>query len=1209
MPHLNRLVYTTLLLAFFSVSHAQTTGTIEFVENKGQWDNQVRFMGQIPAGAFFIRNQGFTVVQYNVQDYEKLTERMHGHSEEMVNGRRPSLDDPLKLRGHAYHVNFTGTSKTARIVPDKALSSYNNYILGNDPSKWASECRIYQGVTIEGLYPGVDMRYYTQNGFLKYDLIVKPGADISRIAMKYEGADKLEVKNKELVISTSVGLNKELEPFTYQYVNGARNRVNAKFVLKGDEVRFDIRNYDRNKTLVIDPTRIFCSFSGSTASNWGFTATYDAGGFFYGGGIAFNTGFPVSPGAFDVTWGGGTGNQPTDMAIIKLSPNGANRVFATYIGGDGNDQPHSLIVDAAGNLVLAGRSNSANYPVTGGNNGIIGTGGGYDIVVTKLNAAGSGLIGSKRVGGTGEDGVNISSTRALNLLQQNYGDDGRSEVILDGAGFIYVASMTRSMGAADPADNFPASAGVFQPVGGGGNQDGVVIKFDANINNLQFASYLGGSDVDACYVLALGPGGNIYVGGGTRSIESSFPGNKAGTIHPTFQGNIDGFVAVISNDGSTILRSTYLGTSAIDQVYGIQFDNMGFPYVMGQTGGNWPITPNVGYSVAGAPQFIAKLEPDLSAFVYSTRFGKSSSTPNISPIAFLVDNCENVYVSGWGGQVGFGGFQSSGTINMPTTPDAFKSQGDPVGDFYFFVLQKNAAAMLYGSFYGQQGGAFPDHVDGGTSRFDRQGVIYQAMCANCGGGPFPTSPGVWGPNNLATGAGNGDCNLAMLKMAFNFAGVDAGPQSSINGVVRDTAGCVPLTVDFVDTVANAQTYFWNFGDGSPELTTTVPSTSHTYNAVGLYRVRLIVEDSNTCNIRDTAYLNIRVGDLQAALDFNPVKLDPCDSLKYRFDNLSVAPGALPFSSKAFRWDFGDGTVIDSVGLGPVFHSYANSGTYIIKLILLDTGYCNAPDSAVKGISIAPNVVADFTTPATGCVPYLASFTNTSIAGQSFEWDFGDGGTSVLPSPTHLYTAAGTYTIRLIAIDPNTCNVRDTIFKTITVFDNPVSNFSTSPVPPTVNTPTTFVNLASADAVNFKWLFGDGDSLVTNSRLAVLHQYVATGTYTACLIAINSNGCADTLCAPVEAIVEAQVDVPNAFTPNSNDVNSKIFVRGFGIVKMKFTIYNRWGQKVFESNALNNGWDGRFKGVLQPMDVYGYTLEVEFFDGTRASRKGDITLIR
>jgi len=119
----------------------------------------------------------------------------------------------------------------------------------------------------------------------------------------------------------------------------------------------------------------------------------------------------------------------------------------------------------------------------------------------------------------------------------------------------------------------------------------------------------------------------------------------------------------------------------------------------------------------------------------------------------------------------------------------------------------------------------------------------------------------------------------------------------------------------------------------------------------------------------------------------------------------------------------------------------------------------------------------------------------------------------------------------------------------------------------------------------------------------------TGTYNVCLIAINSAGCPDTTCQPVSAIVTDAVDVPNAFTPLSSDINNKVSVKGFGITKMQFIIWNRWGQRVFETNDVNIGWDGKFKGVVQPMDVYAYTLSVEFSDGKKATKKGDITLIR
>jgi gliding motility-associated-like protein len=152
-------------------------------------------------------------------------------------------------------------------------------------------------------------------------------------------------------------------------------------------------------------------------------------------------------------------------------------------------------------------------------------------------------------------------------------------------------------------------------------------------------------------------------------------------------------------------------------------------------------------------------------------------------------------------------------------------------------------------------------------------------------------------------------------------------------------------------------------------------------------------------------------------------------------------------------------------------------------------------------------------------------------------------------------------------------------------------------------------LSSPDAVRFVWTFGDGDSLKTTSRLEVSHQYNATGTYNACLVAFNFAGCPDTVCKPVSAIVIPAVDVPNAFTPLSGTMNSKIFVKGFGITKLTFIIWNRWGQKVFETNDKNIGWDGKFNGAVQPMDVYAYTLEVEFFDGKKTTKKGDITLIR
>jgi gliding motility-associated-like protein len=1187
----------------FYYSYSQDYGKLQFIENKGQWDSRVLYMAQVPSGAIFIHNSGYTVVQHDPKEWEQLYEIGHGHDN---NGRASRLATGVNIRSHAFKVNFLNASSKPQIIADKALQTVNNYYIGNDPSKWATDCKTYLGITVKDIYPNVDLRYYSQSGQVKYDMIVKPGADVSKIALKYEGINKLEVKGKELHIPTSVGTLKELAPYTYQYNDAGKKEIGNKYIVKDNVVRFDIKKHDPNTTLIIDPTLIFCSFSGSTADNWGFTATYGPDGSFYGGGIVWGQGFPVSPGAYQSTYGGGAG-QVYDIGIIKLTPDGSNRVYATYIGGDKKDQPHSLVVDAAGNLVIAGRTESGiDYPTTG--SGVFGSGGGWDIIVTKLDASGM-MVGSKRIGGTGSDGVNISESRDNNSLQKNYGDDGRSEVILDG-GTILVASCTQSReSAAAPNAGFPVVGGIQTT--NAGNQDGVFFKISSDVSTLLYSTYLGGSANDAAYVLSISPlTGDIYIGGGTES--GDFKGTGAGGIYPILQGNIDGFVTHLTNSGSLIL-STYMGTTGNDQVYGVQFDKFGFPYVMGQTTGNWQAL-NAAWSQPGG-QFIAKLKPDLSAFVYTTTFGTNPSLPNISPVAMLVDRCENVYISGWGGAV-VNSFRSAGTSGLSVTPDAIQSTTDGK-DFYFFVLKKNATAQLFGSFFGQSGG-FVDHVDGGTSRFDASGVIYQAICANClsksdpPSRPFPTTPGAWAELNPATSGASG-CNLGMVKIEMDFAGVRAAPQSLIDGVPRDTLGCIPLLVDFTDTIQNALTYEWDFGDGSPRVTTTYPNvnTQHTFNNVGVYRVMQIAIDSSTCNIRDTAYITIKAGDNRATPDFNAVKISGCNEtvFRYRFDNLTVAPAAQPFTNTSFKWIFGDGSAPLIAGSASVTHTYQSAGTYNVSLILIDSNYCNFPDTIKKQLRIATNVEAKFDVPPAGCAPYLAAFNNTSLAGQQFYWSFGDGTTSTEISPDHLYSTPGTYTISLVAVDSSTCNIADTISTVLIVSDKPTADFSAAPQPPIVNTAITFTNLSTPDAVRFKWLFGDGDSLLTNSPQPVEHEYNATGTFNACLIAYNKYNCTDTVCKAIQTLIDAAVDVPNAFTPLSSDGNNIIYVRGFGITKMRFIIWNRWGQKVFESASKRTGWDGKFNGVVQPMDVYAYTLDVEFFDGKKLTKTGDITLIR
>lgn len=1207
-----------LAILFAGPAKAQPSSfyyALEFTENKGQWGDMFQYRSDVGSGGFFLHRDGFTVLQHDTSDYNRIINNLHGHSHDApgsVSGKGEgsvsAIEDGngMLLRSHAYRVRFSGASTAPASEGEKVVQSNVNYFLGKDPSGWRSGIRSYQVVTYRDVYPKIDVRYYSEGGRLKYDIIARPGADLGRVLMDYEGARSLRVSNGNLIIGTSVGEVRELEPYSYQIVNGRKQEVKCRFKVKGDRVSFDVSNYDRGSTLVIDPTLIFGTYTGSSASNWGYTATPGPDGSFYAGGIVFSSGYPVSTGAVQNTFRGGT----VDMGITRFSPDGRTRIYSTFIGGNGDDIPHSLITDTQGNLVILGRSNSSNYPSTGSN---FGSRGGTDIVVTKLNASGTSLIGSVIIGGSGMDGANIDDkvTSNASSLIYNYGDNSRSEVVLDDAGNVYIAASTQSTNF--PTLNAPQTAKA-------GKQDAVVLKLTPDLAAVLFSTYLGGTQDDAGFVLKVHPtNGNIYVAGATSS--SDFPGNKTGTVQSAFQGQIDGFIAVLSNNGSTLIRSTYLGTSAIDIVYGIQFDKSGYPYVMGISLGNWPVL-NAAYSVAGSKQFISKVEPDLSAYAYSTIYGTSSSVPNISPVAFLVDRCENVYVSGWGGRLNPCGTpgdydtKTAGPLGMPITPDAIKSTTDN-RDFYFFVLEKNAGKVLYGSYAGQSGGE-GDHVDGGTSRFDSRGAIYQAVCANCGGNsacptspitvPFPITPGVVAPVNGALGSGtSGECNLGAIKIAFDFDGVQTGLQLAIDGIVNDSTGCAPLKVDFADTLAVAQSYTWDFGDGSPRVTTTVADVSHTFLNPGTYKVTLIATDNTKCIPTDSTFRFVNVRSDKAVPDFNPVKLLPCENLGFRFDNLTVAPPGRPFSANSFIWDFGDGTPRVVAGGGSVNKTYAAQGTYNVKLILTDPAYCNGPDSITRTVRLAPNVKADFAVNSdTACAPFTAVFKNNSVAGQQFFWDFGDGTTFTGANPPDkIYTSGGTYTVTMVANDPNTCNVTDTIRTVIKVFSNPQASFNYTPFPPVENSLTSFQN-TSIGGVAYFWDFGDGDS---STQVNPVHQFRSTGTFNTCLYVINAIGCLDTICLPVQAIVVPALDVPNAFSPNGDGVNDKVFVRGFGIAKMNFRIYNRWGQLIFQSTDQSIGWDGLYKGRQQPLEVYAYVLDVEFSSGERVTKKGDITLLR
>ncbi|PZF72134.1 DUF7948 domain-containing protein [Taibaiella soli] len=1157
---------------------------LEFIENRGQWDGPFRYKSVTGKGDVYLAENNFTYLIGDPSNKDRADAVKHGQ-----------VKGPEMLKFHAYRMYFDGAAKPA-IKPGKEQSWYYNYFLGNDSTRWKTGIHPALMLDYTGLYPGVDMHVSSENNNLKYDFIIQPGTNTNIIRLRYEGADKLTIKNGNLVIGTSVGEVQEMKPYTYQYTDGGRKEIACRYVLKNDVITYDVTgDYDHTKPLIIDPTVVFCTFTGSTADNWGFTATYDNAGNFYAGGLVNGTGYPVSTGAFQISYGGGdyiTGSEyACDMGIMKFNPTGTTKIWATYLGGNSNEQPQSMMVDASNNLVIAGRTYSHNFPVTATAYDT-SMNGNADIVIIKLNTTATALIGSTYVGGSGNDCMNFDpSEYVYGNLKHNYGDDARSEVILDKQGNVYVTTSTNST-------DFPTVNATQTTLQGG--QDGVVIKMNPTLTSMIWGTYLGGTSDDAGYVLALDSAQtHLFVGGGTMSA-TGFP-FTTGTYHSSYIGGTDGYIARFLNSGSyTLEKCTAIGTANYDQVYGLQMDMEDNLYAMGQSlGGVFPVV-NAGYSNPNSSQFVIKMDKNLSTNIFSTVYGSGDpSHTNISPVAFLVDTCQNIYISGWGGNLAITQMPATigTTTGMPITSNAAQSTTDGY-DFYFIVLSKNVQSLLYGTYYGRYSlnAGYGEHVDGGTSRFDKSGVVYQAICANCGGsaGPaFPTTPGVYAPTD-----GSFNCNEAALKIAFQLGAVDAKAGANPNA-----KGCPPFTVHFVDSSLNATSYAWHFGDNTPVDTTFSPS--HTYYAAGVYHAYLSIYNPNACKTRDTAYLTIVVDTNSVKSDFTAVVTDSCNPFNIALTNNSTygtTPGAASFTK--FIWYFGDGTSFN--GLNPATHSYSSAGTYTVQLVMIDTTACNSPDTMSRTIVINnPLVKAGIDVPDSVCLKSGLIFTSTSTNASSLLWELGDDSTSALTSFSHTYATSGTYTVTLIASNPATCNKVDSVTKTVTIKTLPTADFSFAPVIPIPNTPVQFTNL-SKDADIYAWNFGDGK---VSGEVNPSHFYRKTGEYQVCLVARNNDGCADSVCKYVDAEIYTAADIPTGFSPNGDGNNDVLYVRGGAIETMDLKIFNRWGQLIFESTDLERGWDGTYQGKPQPIDAYAFVLNVTFVDGTSMQKKGNVTLLR
>lgn len=1169
-----------LLLLFLAGScalGARGQSPLRFVENRGQWPEAVTFRAEVDGAVLWCENGSLLIDRY---DAAAMTKWHAGNTADLD----PSASRTVKH--HALRLKFIGSNGPAHSEGIGVQQGAYNFFIGNDRTKWAGNAHSFAAVMQQGLYPGVDLRFRRGGEVLKYDLIVAAGMDPRVVRFTYEGAEGIELRNGVLVIRTSLGDLEERVPLAYQMRDGHEFPVECRYTLKGKEVGFHLGPYDPAVELVIDPVLNFASYSGSTSDNFGYSATFDQDGFLYSGSSAFGQGYPTTVGAYDVTWNGGVGGGTTgtDIALTKWDTTGHFLIWSTFLGGSGDDLPHSLIVNNANELIVLGTTGSANFPTsTGALQSVFGGGtafspqgigttypNGTDMILSRLSADGSQLLASTYVGGSANDGINSAVG-----LKYNYADEMRGEVEITPTGNILVASCTQST-------NFPVTVGAYQMALASGSHDAVLFELDPSLSILEWSTYFGGSGADAAYSLEQDSGGNIFIAGGTNSTD--LPVTPTAVGQNNNGGQADAFVASFSPDGSILLASSYYGSTGYDQFYFVDLDDADNVYVFGQTAApTGQLISNASYSVSTGGQLLAKFDHDLSTVLWSSRVGATSGPgvgmPNISPTAFLVDYCDKIYISGWGSNI----YVALTTTGLPVTSDAYQSTTDGQ-DFYLAVFDIDMSSLSYATYFG--GNQSDEHVDGGTSRFDRRGRVYGAVCAGCGNhDDFPTTPGAWSSTNNSF-----NCNLGVFKFDFEAPLVIAG--LAANGPL-----CANGPIVFNNTSYLGTSYSWNFGDGG---TSTQTTPTHTYTSPGTYTVTLVASSPTACNTADSANITITV--LNAA---PPLVVMPDTVLCGPSASLLLSASA---NGQASQWMWST-----SPGFGDMLNVSTADSTALLQPVTAGTYYvrATAPGACVStgNVSISTSLVnASISPDVSICMDGSATPSLSGIdAGSTIVWspaaliDAGQGTAQidVSPSEATFFTASVTSSTGCFWTDSALVQV------------GLISGTSvTASADEAVVLPGTTVQLQGTPTtgVTYQWQPAGAVSDPTSaSPTAVIN------TSTMFYLTVSDGICSsmDSVFVKVHEVLcnDPDIFVPDAFTPNGDGSNDVLFVRGLNIASLDFHVFDRWGETVFRTTDQKQGWDGDYKGKPVDPAVFVYWLKVGCKDGQEFFTKGNVTVIR
>ncbi|MBK8148619.1 MAG: SBBP repeat-containing protein [Acidobacteria bacterium] len=461
---------------------------VEFEENRGQFDKAVRFVAKAAGSTIFLTADEVVYV-LPMGGTDETTSIHEGRPNEADLTRKEPATN-TRHTAYAVRMKLVGANPASTYAGEDTAEHRTNYLRGSDESKWQTDVPNHTRVKYNDVYDGIGMVWHGKaNGETQYDFVVEPFANVNQIVLEFDGANSLEIDaDGNLLVHTAAGTVKQNKPFTYQEENGLQREISSGFIIQDKKVSFALGSYDRSKTLIVDPTTSlnvlsYSTFIGGSGVDNARQIALDGDNNAYVIARTNVAGYPTTSGTFDTTFTGSV-----DLAVPKLNASGSAFVYSTYVGGSGVDEGFDLAVDAAGNVYLAGYTDSTNYPVTANAFDTTFNGGGGDAFVTKLNATGSALLYSSFVGGTGFD--------------------GGASLAIDANSNVYLGGSTNS-------SNFPTTTGAFDVTLNGG-LDAFVAKLNTVTPFLFYATYIGGTGEDSSDDLKVDASGNVYIAGTTQ---------------------------------------------------------------------------------------------------------------------------------------------------------------------------------------------------------------------------------------------------------------------------------------------------------------------------------------------------------------------------------------------------------------------------------------------------------------------------------------------------------------------------------------------------------------------------------------------------------------------------------------------------------------------------------------------------------------------